>query len=407
MSSLWEALRSALRSLLAHPARSFLSVLGVLIGVFSVSFMVNWAGMQQAQVEAQLEAMGATRVAIRMRQGALQPKDIEVLSQLPVQIVTQAGMTSATTNNRAGAEIELSLLGSSGAADQIDPGLKLVAGRYFTLAEDQNGTPVVVLSGQAANELFPGENPLGQHLPVLITGSYRINLTVIGVLQQGSGGRRLVAYVPNGFLFSQVPGFRPGEFSSANLFLNPGVELDWVKAQVETLTSRWFPPDSYLVSSGAPQWRAERAGDSSEQTLLAGIAVIALLVGGIGILSIMWVSVSERTSEIGLRKALGAVPAVIMLQFLIEAGMLTLLGGALGAGLAAGSLYLLIGVLPTLPELSQIWPALDQFASLSFQLSAPIFAIALLVSVTTGLIFGLLPAARAARLDPIEALREE
>ena len=406
MSSLWEALRSAGRSLLSHPARSLLSVLGVLIGVFSVTFLVNWAGMQTALAQAQLEAMGASRITVRVWQGFLDQADLEVLSHLPARVLPTAGTISATGITQNGEELELYLMGQAGGTDQIDPSINLIAGRYFTPTEDQYGAAVVVLTTTTAAQLFGTVDPLGRKISLLAEG-YPITLSVIGVTQAEMGGRRLTAYIPNGFVFQQVPGRRPGEYASATLFLDSGADVAWVTSQVETLMAKRFPPDSYRVSSGVPAWRAARVGDSSEQTLLAGIATIALLVGGIGILSIMWVSVSERTSEIGLRKALGAVPAVIMLQFLIEAGLLTLLGGALGAGLAAGALYLLIGILPTFPELLQIWPALAQFASLSFKLSMPIFVIALLVSVTTGLVFGLLPAARAARLDPIEALREE
>lgn len=407
MSSLWEALRSAGRSLLSHPARSLLSVLGVLIGVFSVTFLVNWAGMQTALAQAQLEAMGASRITVQVYWGFLRSGDLEVLAHLPVKILPIVGNASATSSGPGGEEIELTLSGRTGGADLIDPGINLISGRYFTPSEDQNGAAVAVLNDQSAAQLFPGQDPLGKHLAVLLEGGYHTAVSVVGITQSSMGGRRVIVEIPNGFMTKHIPGWRSGEYNGADLFLNPGVDLDWATTQVETLMAKRFPPDSYRVSSGVPAWRAARVGDSSEQTLLAGIATIALLVGGIGILSIMWVSVSERTSEIGLRKALGAVPAVIMLQFLIEAGLLTLLGGTLGAGLAAGALYLLIGVLPTFPELLQIWPALAQFASLSFKLSIPIFAIALLVSVTTGLIFGLLPAARAARLDPIEALREE
>jgi putative ABC transport system permease protein len=341
-----------------------------------------------------------------MRQGFLGKSELEVLSHLPVQVLASAGRVSATGTAQNGEELALSLIGQAGGADQIDPSINLIAGRYFTPAEDQYGAAVVVLTTAAAAQLFGGADPLGHRISLLANG-YPISLSVIGVAQTEMGGQRLTAYVPNGLIFQQVPGWRPGEYASATLFLDSDADLAWLTTQVETLIAGRFPAESYRVSSGVPAWRAARVEGSGEQTLLAGIATIALLVGGIGILSIMWVSVSERTSEIGLRKALGAVPAVIMLQFLIEAGLLTLLGGTLGAGMAAGALYLLIGVLPTFPELLQIWPALAQFASLSFQLSAPIFVIALLVSVTTGLIFGLLPAARAARLDPIEALREE
>jgi putative ABC transport system permease protein len=198
-------------------------------------------------------------------------------------------------------------------------------------------------------------------------------------------------YVPNALIWASGEG-RRGEYGFVTLTLKPGADAQGITRQVQRLFDTRYGKDKYQVQSTESFQGTLASITTALQALLAAIAALSLLVGGIGIMNIMLVSVTERTREIGLRKALGATAGLVRQQFLIEAVVLTVIGGVIGVLSAVGMLLLVVSLVPFFK---------------TFILSPATVMLALGVSVFIGLVFGVLPAARAARLHPIEALRYE
>jgi putative ABC transport system permease protein len=270
---------------------------------------------------------------------------------------------------------------------------KLASGRFFTAAELASGANVVVLGPDTSNELFSRGNPVGQ--TVTVNGAA---LTVIGVLDT-SGATTDDSSEDD---LAVVPITTAQRLSGAT---STSVSTVYVEARsAETLSAAYQEVNAALLTahdvtgaeadfSIATQDALLETANSTNKTmtiLLAGIAAISLLVGGIGVMNIMLVSVTERIREIGLRKALGATPSAIRRQFLIEASLLGISGGVIGVAIGVVGAV----VLPSM---------IDQPVSIS----APAIAAALAVALGLGVGFGVYPASRAARLTPIDALRSE
>ncbi|MFN2321688.1 MAG: ABC transporter permease, partial [Trueperaceae bacterium] len=292
----------------------------------------------------------------------------------------------------------ISVNGTTEKAPQIDRSIELRRGRFFSEADAARGAAVVVLSADAAEALFEGvADPIGREVVLETPGGNRSFYTVIGVKERISGALGAFANdvsgdVPLESLYRDFPGLTRGVYD----FLPVTIALDRdaaaIEQQVRAILDRRRPPDSYQVQSIEGALGLFNTITVILQALLGGIGGISLLVGGIGILNIMLVSVTERTREIGLRKALGAKPGTILQQFLIEAVVLTVIGGTVGVVLSIAVLW---GVVAAVPFLDV------------FVLNPWVIAMALGVSVATGVIFGVWPARRAAALSPIEALRYE
>jgi len=255
---------------------------------------------------------------------------------------------------------------------------------------------LAVLSDRAAKDLFPGRDPIGQTVRLFFSDGSRADLTVVGVLEPPGGifgglGSTATVYAPIPYLWASGQ-FRRDRYDFVLLSLNKGADAAQVQNQVRHIFETRYGKGKYSIQSTESFQSTLRNITLILQALLGAIAGLSLLVGGIGIMNIMLVSVTERTREIGLRKALGATAALIRQQFLIEAVVLTLLGGILGVLLAVGLLALISALVPFFGV---------------FVLSPVTVLLALTVSALVGLFFGVWPAARAAALDPIEALRFE
>ena len=398
---LLENLKTALEALFGNRLRSLLTLSGVVIGVFAVTTTISLGQIATAGITGELQAFGAQSLFVsRVFDDATSERftddDIEALSRLPIEI-----LRSRSTNVWAVAgdvRERISVNGTTANAPEIDRSIELRRGRFFSEADAARAAPVIVLSADAAEELFEGvADPVGREVVLETPGGNRSFYTVIGVKERISGALGAFANdvsgdVPLESLYRDFPGLTRGVYDFLPITIALDRDAGAIEQQVRAILDRRRPPDSYQVQSIEGALGLFNTITVILQALLGGIGGISLLVGGIGILNIMLVSVTERTREIGLRKALGAKPRTILQQFLIEAVVLTVIGGSVGVVL---SVLVLWGVVAAVPFLEV------------FVLNPWVIAMALGVSVATGVIFGVWPARRAAALSPIEALRYE
>ncbi|RNM13623.1 ABC transporter permease [Nocardioides pocheonensis] len=404
-----ETLRTAADAVRSHRLRSMLTMLGIVIGISSVVLTVGLGLGAQQQVRKQIDALGSNLLIVSpgsstngsgVRGGfgsasTLTLADAEAIADPAVapDVARVAPASTTTTSLTAGTTNWTSKVVGSTPSWKDVRSRTLGSGRFFTAAEANAGANVVVLGSDTASELFSIGNPVGQTVTVNGTA-----LTVIGVLDpsgatSSDSSEDDLAVVPlstaqrlSGSTSTSVSAVYV-EARSADLLAAAYQEVDAALLTTHDVTT------SEADFSIATQDALLETANSTNRTmtiLLAGIAAISLLVGGIGVMNIMLVSVTERVREIGLRKALGATPPAIRRQFLLEASLLGVAGGVVGA---------LIGVVGAL-----VLPSLiDQPVALS----SPAIALALLVALGLGVGFGVYPASRAARLTPIDALRSE
>ncbi|WP_276953783.1 ABC transporter permease [Allomeiothermus silvanus] len=398
-----ENFRMAFEALSGNRLRSFLALLGIVIGVFAVTTMVSLGEMASAGITRDLEGIAGRSIFIQpdFNNGAnfdsapIRDEDLQSLQALPVRVIPQL-LGNIQYESKPGDRRSLQLQGTPGDLPSLDPTTKIARGRYFSDSEARGGLPLAVLSDRAAKDLFPGRDPIGQTVRLFFSDGSRADLTVVGVLEPPGGifgglGSTATVYAPIPYLWASGQ-FRRDRYDFVLLSLNKGADAAQVQNQVRHIFETRYGKGKYSIQSTESFQSTLRNITLILQALLGAIAGLSLLVGGIGIMNIMLVSVTERTREIGLRKALGATSALIRQQFLIEAVVLTLLGGILGVLLAVGLLALISALVPFFGV---------------FVLSPVTVLLALTVSALVGLFFGVWPAARAAALDPIEALRFE
>jgi putative ABC transport system permease protein len=404
-----ETLRAGAEAVRAHRLRSILTMLGIVIGISSVILTVGLGQGAQDQVRQQISALGSNLLIVSpgsstdtsgMRGGfgsasTLTLRDAEAIADgTAVPDAARVAPTTSTSTSLEAGETNWtsSVVGTTTSWLEVRA-RELSSGRFFTSAEVESAADVVVLGPGTASELFERASPVGQTVSVDGTP-----MTVVGVLTSSgasSSGTSEddVAVVPistakrlTGTTSSSVSTIYV-EAASADLL---SAAYQEVSALLLTLHGVGADEADFSISTQASLVETANSTNETMTVLLAGIAAISLLVGGIGVMNIMLVSVTERIREIGLRKALGATPGVIRRQFLVEASLLGLTGGVVGV---------LIGVAG-----SQVLPSLiDQPVSVSP--AATLGAIG--TALALGIGFGVYPASRAARLTPIDALRSE
>jgi len=404
---------SAARALQANPMRSALTALGVIIGVASVVAMVALGSGAQAQVERSIKSLGSNLLivvpgAMRGGGGVRGPSggggNWDSLTLDDANAITQQieGVVAIAPSQRARAQVIAGGLNWNPQVEGVTPAYliardwEIAEGRMFDDTEERQARRVVVLGATVASELFPNVEPVGQQVR-MNGGAFE----VIGVLEaKGQSGFGMdqddIVLAPLTTVKRRISGRRGRGDSISQISIKAASEDDLTRVQeeVETLLRQRHRTregeDDFTVQNLSSITETAAATTQVFTALLGGIAAVSLLVGGIGIMNIMLVSVTERTREIGLRKALGARQSDILHQFGLEAVALSLAGGVIGLILGAGGAWLMTSLF-TLPLVL-----------------SPLHAgIAIVFSGLVGVLFGAYPAWRAARLDPIEALRRE
>ncbi|MBU1191518.1 MAG: ABC transporter permease [Gammaproteobacteria bacterium] len=400
---LWNALLLALREIRRNVLRSFLTILGIVIGVAAVIVMVTLGGGATAQVTEQISSLGTNLLMVRPGQrmafGQMSAAkqfdmaDVEAIerhisSVLAVAPASSSPITAVYGNRNWSTSV-------NGVDNRYFPvrNWSLAKGREFTDSELRAGSSVCILGETVRRELFGSQDSLGAKLRLK-----KLSCEVIGVLESkgqstmGSDQDDLVLMPLRAFQ-RRIAGNR--DIGLIQVSVRDGVSTEQVKQKIEEhLRIRRHiaanEDDDFQVLD-MKEIAQMLAGTTQVLTaLLSAVAAVSLLVGGIGIMNIMLVSVTERTREIGIRLAIGALEREVLLQFLVEAVVLSSFGGLIGIALALGASVLLA-------DLMQI----------PFVFNPGIVVLAFMFSAAVGVIFGYFPARKAARLDPIEALRHE
>jgi ABC-type antimicrobial peptide transport system permease subunit len=406
-----DSLRTATEAVRTHRLRSALTMLGILIGITAVVLTVGIGDGAKAQVQDQINQLGTNILVVSpgsststtgTRGGfgsasTLTQQDEMALATRSVAPDVQAVAPVSTTS----ASLVLNTVNWTTTLTGTTPSWSVVrsrdvsSGRFITPADVSNASAVVVLGPDTVQQLFGAANPIGQTV-----ADNGVKLEVIGVLSPLSSSEQTsnndLAIVPiSTYTEKLVGGVNRNSVSSIYVKATSSGALSAAYQETNALllnTHRITTPTNADFSIATQQsiLAASTSVDNTLTVMLAGIAVIALLVGGIGVMNIMLVSVTERYREIGVRKAIGARPGLIRRQFLLEASVLGLAGGILGVAL---------GVLGAV-----LIPA---FSSSQVVISIPAALGAIVVAIGIGVVFGVYPATRAARLAPIDALRSE
>jgi putative ABC transport system permease protein len=408
-----ENVTMAFQTLMAHKFRSFLTILGIIIGVLTVVVIASiLTGMRESIIsivqEFGTDNVYAFHLGMGPRMGGRRPREEMMRKPLTVEDALAIKQFCPSVNDVTWQgfprNTRISIKYQGNVARQFDfngvpanyadvSNTAIANGRFFTESEDSHGMNLVVLGPDMKDALFPHSDPLGKQ--ILINDRL---FTVIGITEKsksgamGDNGRDLAVLIP----YRSMKRMMPGEEWHFLLIQAQTGKLNKALDEIESLLRRRrgvkpSEANNFDLSTADRLIQQFDAITASVGLIAIAISSIGLLVGGIGVMNIMLVSVTERTREIGVRKAVGATRRDIIFQFLVEAMTLTGIGGIFGVILAIGTSFLIMALVPSLPASIPLWAVITGF----------------LVSVTIGLVFGVWPARKAAYLDPIEALRYE
>ncbi len=400
----WNSLVLALREIRRNAMRSLLTMLGIVIGVAAVIAMVTIGGGATAQVSADIEKLGSNLLVIRIGQhrgpggssasaSPFDAKDVQAISrQIPNLAAIAPSASSSGTVVFGNQNWSTTVTGTDNGFFRVRD-WPLETGRQFTENELRSGKAVCILGATVRKKFFGTQDPTGSKMRI-----EKIPCQVIGVLsskgQSGFGtDQDDLALIPLRTFQRRIAGNQ--DIGIIQVSVEKGASTEKAAGDIAGLLRerRRIPAtqDDDFHIADMKEIAETLTGTTRVLTALLGaVAAVSLLVGGIGIMNIMLVSVTERTREIGIRLAVGALEREVLLQFLIEAVVLSSIGGVIGIALALVSSAVLVRIL-----------------QVPFILNTGIIALSFVFSAAVGVVFGYLPARQAARLDPIEALRHE
>lgn len=385
-----DSIKMSWNNIINNKMRSFLTILGIIIGVASIIALITIVEGATDEVTNQISSLGADKITIQaagtpLKQGLneLDLEELRKVENIKGLSPTISGKTSVMGNNITKSDINIE--GKNEVYFKVDENL-IKNGRGINALDLKENTRVAIIGNDINEELFFGQNPIGKD--ILING---FTFKIVGVLNPSSefsftssNETIIIPYTTS----MKVLGNR--NINNVDLYMDDSGKSDIIINELKQILNQSFnyKDNSYFIFNMEDIINTIGDITGMMSLLLAGIASISLVVGGIGIMNMMLVSVTERTSEIGLRKALGAEPQSIQLQFIIESIFLSVFGGVLGLGLG-----ILIAYVASL------------FIGFKLTISLSTIVLAIGFSAIVGIIFGFMPARKASRLNPIDALR--
>ena len=390
-----QSIRMAIKSISGNKMRAFLTMLGIIIGVMALVILVSLVSGATGNVTDTISSLGSDQISVRISDNKGDPVTIDDLSDWMQEEAFGriAPVASESVTAKYGTETgSLTVYGTTAFYADVQK-LELLVGRFLKQADEENVSFVCIINETAATELVGYADCLGEDI--------RLNgqrFKVVGVLKDDDNSLTsafrsgsLVAYIPYAAL-TRISTSATKEVTSFYVSAGENSTVDAARERLTEILKERFDQDedAFSVSSQNALESAMSSVTSILAVLLGGIAAISLIVGGIGIMNIMLVTVTERTREIGIRKAIGASRGMILTQFLVEAIVICMLGCALG----------ILGSWGVLRLITTVVSGLD----ISFQMSGSVVLIAVLFCFFIGIVFGLYPANKAARMAPIDAL---
>lgn len=394
MIMLWECVRMSLGNIKNNRMRSFLTILGILIGVMAVIALITTVSGVSGTLSSSFTSMGAGTLNVSVSgsdlKSGLSTDELKELSALEeVDGITPSVSLRSRVSRGGSYETDVTISGKSAYYFQRNDEV-VKRGRLLSFVDDDNSTFACLIGDDIVESFFYGVDPIGES--IYIDG---IPFLVVGLLDEDESGSSISDMLSGGadIMIPYTTALKMNNESvvtSFTVYLADGMDseaaADVIEGEMDAMFS--YEDDCFTVTTMSGIEETMESMLSMMSTLLAGIASIALVVGGIGIMNMMLTTVTERTTEIGLKKALGAIPWQIQAQFLLESFLLSMIGGVLGVVLGLLLSFILCQVLET-----------------TFVLNVGAIALGVGFSAAVGIVFGWAPARKASRLNPIDALR--